>query len=189
MAQPPMGQPQAAAAGKSQFNKFMIITGIALVGFVVLLKVWMGPSLGDVMKDSIKEGMKASSATTATKEAAPAANVDAIVISAKKLYEEYDENEPAADEKYKGKVLEVTGPIKSIDKDYFDSINLELETGQILSGVTAKLAPSEKSKATTLKKKQQVSVRCRGKGRLLTSAMLEDCKIIPSPTAAAPAAE
>lgn len=43
-----------------------------------------------------------------------------IVISAVDLWNAYDENEVSADQKYKGKQLEVTGSIDDIGKDILD---------------------------------------------------------------------
>jgi hypothetical protein len=181
--QVPPQMAQGAPAGKTAFGIWLAIGLGGLVVFIVVLKSCMGPgSMTTAFKDlaaasdtSKMEPMPPSMSAPAEK---PAPGGKAIVIGAEKLYREYDDNEPAADEKYKGKLLEVEGPIKSIDKDFLGNIKLELDTGKIISGVTAKLAASEVSRATTLKKREHVQVRCKGAGRLLTSAMLEDCQIL-----------
>ncbi len=49
-----------------------------------------------------------------------------VTISASKLYKEYNENEIAADEKYKGKIIEVTGVIRDIGNDIMDNAYITL---------------------------------------------------------------
>ncbi len=48
---------------------------------------------------------------------APAPIEEVIEITAQQLYSDYDANEIAADQKYKGKLLKVTGVINSIGTD------------------------------------------------------------------------
>ena len=49
-----------------------------------------------------------------------------VIITASKLYKEYNANEIAADEKYKGKIIEVTGVIRDIGNDIMDNAYITL---------------------------------------------------------------
>lgn len=51
-------------------------------------------------------------------------------MSAVQLGRDYDANEVAADDKYRGQTLLVTGTVESIDKDMFDSLVLHLASDQ-----------------------------------------------------------
>ncbi len=52
-----------------------------------------------------------------------------IAISASSLYQAYDENEVAADDKYQGKNLLISGTIKDIGLDFLDKPYITLRTG------------------------------------------------------------
>lgn len=49
-----------------------------------------------------------------------------IVVSARELDSDYDDNEVAADQKYKGKILEVSGIVASIDSSVGDQAIVQL---------------------------------------------------------------
>ena len=44
-----------------------------------------------------------------------------VTVSARKLYKEYNANEIAADEKYKGQIIQVSGIIRDIGNDIMDN--------------------------------------------------------------------
>ena len=48
------------------------------------------------------------------------------IVSARKLYKEYNANEIAADEKYKGQIIQVTGIIRDIGNDIMDNAYVTL---------------------------------------------------------------
>ena len=62
-----------------------------------------------------------------TTETSIAAETPAIEVSAGQLYADYEANGVAADEKYKGKVLRVTGKVNTIDRDIMDKIYVTLK--------------------------------------------------------------
>ena len=78
-------------------------------------------------------------------------------ISADRLAIEYRDNEVAAEENFKGRMLVVTGEVRSVETDMDGSprIWLETETGR---GVLCGLALSERRKAASLRKGQTVSL-------------------------------
>jgi len=81
-------------------------------------------------------------------------------LSAKKLYSEYDRNEIAADAKYKGKKIVVTGTIRSLGIDILGDPYIELiGGGGFLDGVECVFPKSEQSSLIHLIKGQKVSVK------------------------------
>lgn len=101
--------------------------------------------------------------------------VDPVVVASKALSEDYDANEVAADQEYKGKVLEVSGKVDSIDKDFLDNIIVRLKGKTAFQNVMATMKSSEKSEAAGLSKGQQVTVRCTGSGSVMGSPSLREC--------------
>ena len=114
-------------------------------------------------------------ASTETASAAP--TEPAITISAFELATAYDSNDAAADAKYKGKKLTVSGVVDSITKDVTDDTVIGLQgTNQFLS-VHAEIDPSQEQKAIALTKGNSVTLTCTGAGEIISAPRLEDCII------------
>jgi hypothetical protein len=96
-------------------------------------------------------------------------------FSAAQYAADYEANEVAADNKYKGKKFLVSGSVKSINKDILGNANLALSTPDAFIGVIASLDDKDYPWASTLKRGQKVSLLCTGSGMLLTP-MLTDCR-------------
>ena len=108
-----------------------------------------------------------------------------IAIDAKALTKEYDDNELAADGKYKGKLLSVTGKISDISET-FGSVNVSLEGHQLLQTVMCSFEPSEKQKVAALKKGAIVTLIGTGDGSTAGLYVgLEKCTIQTQQTPAA----
>jgi len=118
---------------------------------------------------SIEDSSSKTSTSTPTPEEPP------INVSAERLFEAYQRNEIAADSVYKGKTLEVTGTVTSINKDIADSPYLMLATSNEFMGVHADLQGNQMSAAATLTPGSVVTVVCQGEGMILGSPMLKDC--------------
>lgn len=101
----------------------------------------------------------------------------ALKVSAVRLFDDYDENEVAADDRYREKSLEVVGVVDSIDKTPFGGIVVKLKTGNPFMSVDANLDDGMKEKAGKLKKGQRLTVRCDGDGSMLGSPQLSDCQL------------
>ena len=130
-------------------------------------------------KESSTGGGATSPTVPASSSAAPPASAPPpappIAITARQLFAEYEANEVAADEKYKGKHLLVTGKVQSIDKDFLDNIVVHIRTSNEFSAAMATLESSEKRSAAQLSKGQAISVLCTGSGRIIGSPSLSDC--------------
>ncbi|MEI6790109.1 MAG: hypothetical protein WCK42_02890 [Myxococcaceae bacterium] len=83
-------------------------------------------------------------------------------ITAKQFHRDYQANEARADEKYKGKLLTVTGNVASIDKDLWGNSIIQLSTGDMFDDVRIKLASRNESWAASLNKGELVTINCRG---------------------------
>ncbi len=145
---------------------------------VVVVLIAIGSSAKPQTPTGTPQAQKEASTTTEPKKEVPAAPKEAVIkTTATELYDAYDANQIAADEKYKGKTLEITGTIYSIGKDVLNSPYVQLEAKNPLLGVQCYLSKDEASKAATLQKGQKVTLKGRGDGKIL-NAMVKDCVIV-----------
>lgn len=101
-----------------------------------------------------------------------------IKVSAQKLFEDYSNNELAADERYKGKTLLVSGTIDGTGDGFGDRPYLTLDSGNMFRSIHARLEPGEANKAAQLQKGQTVKIKCVGESSAFGSPSLSQCKII-----------
>jgi len=100
----------------------------------------------------------------------------AITVSARQLYADYKANGVAADGKYKGKVLQVTGVVKTIDRDIMDKIYVTLKGDQYFGDIQCFFAESHIGTASQLSKGQTITVKGKCDGKLM-NVMLKGCII------------
>jgi hypothetical protein len=98
-------------------------------------------------------------------------------VTARTLYDAYDANEVSADDQYKGRTLNVSGVIKSIDKDFMNNIIVRFSTGRFLETVDAYMLDEQKANAAALRKGQRIVLTCRIRGRVLRSPQLDQCHV------------
>ena len=103
---------------------------------------------------------------------------EAIKIESWGLVEAYESNEVAADERYKGKVLEVSGVVNAVKKDILDTMYIELKGGGEfeLRGVQCYFDDSHTNSLSNLSKGQWVTIRGRCDG-LMMNVLLKECEI------------
>jgi uncharacterized protein YecT (DUF1311 family) len=97
-------------------------------------------------------------------------------VSLDNLYNDYQANEVAADNKYRGHLLAVSGLVNRIAKDLLDRTYLALNLEGTVFDVAAVLAPLYIPTAATLAKGQAVTLICVGDGKVITPN-LKDCAI------------
>ena len=103
---------------------------------------------------------------------------EVISITAKQLFSAYDTNEFAADEKYDGKQLKVSGMIDSIDTDIWGTPYITLSTGKYsFFSVQCYFGRGEKSDLAKLKKGNNIVIRGRCDG-WSGNILISECKIV-----------
>jgi hypothetical protein len=104
------------------------------------------------------------------------ANEPEIAVHATQLLADYKANEVAADERYKGKVIQVTGYVDSIGKDILDSMYVTLKAGgrYEFASVQCFFPKKDKDQLSQLRKGQAVTItgRCQGK---MMNVLLKGC--------------
>lgn len=88
-----------------------------------------------------------------------------IEVSARKLYADYQANEIAADETYKGKVLQVSGTIRDIGNDLLDNAYITIAGDQYFGDVQCFIA--DKSVVANLRKGARITVKGECDGLLM----------------------
>lgn len=110
---------------------------------------------------------------------APVVSPDGIVsVGAMRLWRDYEENEVAADIRYKGKRLRVTGTLVSVERDYDGRPVLHLRSGNPIFLTMATLDRAYLPDAAHLRKGDQVVVRCIGASREMRMPQLEKCMLL-----------
>lgn len=162
---------------RNWFVRHKIITGILILIVIGII----GSASGD-------ESQKADTASNAgtkadtnqnEKPVEPVKLAPQVTITSANLSKEYSENEVAADSKYKGKLIEISGKITSIDNGITDNeIIIKLSDGKYdISGAMCYMKASEHEKVLTFKKGQQVTLIGTGNSATLGSPILKDCTV------------
>lgn len=133
-----------------KFFKFILISIIVLIALVVIIGMMSGGDNNDQPANNTVE--------TATLDEPP------MVVSTRELDSDYDDNKAAADQKYKGKILEVSGIVASIDSSVGDQAIVQLAGKKEIPFITALGNNDFNQYATTLKKGQNVVLICEGDG-------------------------
>ena len=95
-------------------------------------------------------------------------------VSAVQLFAEYESDEPAASEKYKGKVIIVTGVISKIYRGFLYTPYVDLE-----AGVRCSFSDNEDPVMLTLSEGQTISLKGRGDRMLslISGVELRGCTV------------
>lgn len=93
-------------------------------------------------------------------------SVPAIQVGIGEILGSYTDNEVAADNKYKGKLVQVTGIVSDIKKDLLDDLYVAIGTGAPIEipQFQAFFDKSKNSELAALQRGQQITVTCRVEG-------------------------
>jgi hypothetical protein len=97
------------------------------------------------------------------------------IIEAPELFEEYTADENGANAKYLGKVVEVTGVVKSIDTDDRGTMNVMIDAGNEMGSVNCQFEKQEKMPQAISGQQVRIKGLCSG---LLMDVVLVDCEIV-----------
>lgn len=100
-----------------------------------------------------------------------------VVIEPSRLAAEYDSNEVAADNRYKGKVVRLTGTVEDIGKDLMDSIYVTLRTGHSFRKVQVFF--SDEHNAAVAKLNPGDRIKIQGEcGGLMMNVLIKDASFV-----------
>ena len=107
----------------------------------------------------------------------------AIIVSSNELFEKYQSNEVAADEKFKGKVIQVNGKILDISKNIIDEDEIIVKLNGLIDnefdmlGVNFYFDKKHSSEVATLSKGVEITIKgiCKGKTIVVS---VEGCSLV-----------
>lgn len=151
--------------------------------YVVLIIMFLTAFVGCSRKNNVNKPVEEStSGSTTTEQVSDQSNSQAstepaIEISAVQLLEEYNNNKFAADEKYKDKVLIVTGMVTAIGQVLKPYVTIASESGYDIISVQCEFDRSQKGELAQFGKGTKLKIKGVCKGEFV-NVMLEDCQIV-----------
>lgn len=105
----------------------------------------------------------------------PSPDEPPVRVTPEQLRRDYDGNEVSADERYRGKMLEVTGLVRAVKKDFRDRPYVELATSNQFMSVHARFANSEVDELKGFLRGDKLIIRCIGNNVVIGSPQLTSC--------------
>jgi hypothetical protein len=103
---------------------------------------------------------------------------EVVRVAADDLFGQYDNNEVATDIALKGKIVEVTGRVASINKDVFDHMYVSLATRNQFMSANMHVVSTDEAKLAALRKGQFAVFRCATMKRWVGSPSGDDCVLM-----------
>lgn len=154
-------------------NKKMSMGKKILIAFGILVILGIIANMSD--KSKTKKTEKTNYEKSTNQKETP--KVEAIKISAEELFVEYEKNGVAADNKFKGKEIEVSGEIETIDKDLSEEMFVKLKGDELgLLGVQCFFRDKNNADLSNLKKGDQITIFGIGNGKTI-NVELKKCKL------------
>ncbi|MGD0546753.1 MAG: hypothetical protein ABR991_02860 [Terracidiphilus sp.] len=98
-------------------------------------------------------------------------------IDANDLFNLYERNEVSADAAMRGKTVVVTGIVQSIDKDFADTVVINLATSNEFMPVRLSLVSGQESSAGALFKGEKVMISCAAMHRIVGTPSVTKCQL------------
>ncbi len=172
----PSGQAQNVPEKKAWYKKWWVVT-IAIIAILYAIGNSAVEDTKQKVSDDIAGAPAEENKTADTQTVAPEKSIPDVTVTSAVLAKEYKENEVAADSKYKGKLIEITGKITGVTNGTFDDeIIVKLSDGEYdFNGSQCYMKESERDKALAMKKDQTVTLIGTGNSATIGSPMLKDC--------------
>lgn len=109
----------------------------------------------------------------------PTVGADGVTsVGSIRLFQDYNANEVAADNRYKGKQVRVTGRVFAVEKNLVGAAVLGLTSGNTIFQTMATLTPDATQHAAVLAKGDTVVIQCTGAGSMMRMPQLDDCVLL-----------
>ena len=152
---------------------------IGVVVFIVVIGIIGAASGGNSNTSTTNNNTNTEASKTNSNE--PTQAPTATVVVATDFIAEFDKNQLAAEEKYKGKLIEFTAKVKNISEDIMGSpfLSLEPETAEkYYYGTTIQCFFKEKSALTSLENGQVVTLRGTADTQSLGIIGVKNCQVV-----------
>ena len=103
----------------------------------------------------------------------------AIKVSATQLASDYEANEVSADNKYKGKLVEVSGSVKNIGKDITDQpyVSLNGNSPSYITDVQCMFDKENQDQLVSLKKDMKITLKGNVSGKMM-NVLIRNCALV-----------
>jgi len=151
-----------------------------LIGIVVLIVIVAVSSGGGKSNTSQQNKPENQEATQKTEEKEEQQSQTALKISTNNFIKDFDDNQLAAEEKYKDKLIEFSAVIQNISEDIVGTpfLSLKPTADEFYMGTTIKCNFNDKSELTSVKNGQSVVLQGTVDTQSLGIISVKDCKII-----------
>ncbi len=153
---------------KAWYKKWWVWLIVVIVVAAVASRNKSGES-GNVERGSTATSGSGQVATEPAKAESP----KPIAITASEYYKEYEGNEVAADEKFKDKLIAITGTVEKVEK-ILGTVQVSLKAGDFVEEVTCSL--SDDVNAAAITKGQRITFIGTGDGKTFFPKV-DDCTI------------
>lgn len=143
--------------------------GLKFIVVIILLGV-AGSQMGEKAKSEVAQ---------TTDNNIPVQQVETLKVTAVQLSGDYKANEIAAEAKYKGKLLEISGLVGDIGKDITDTpyITFQIDQYSIVNQVQCMFSKSDEQLLASISKGQRLTVTGEVSGKLV-NVIVRNCKIV-----------
>ncbi len=157
-----VGQGVIGLAGTTVVSAIIYFIGLALLGAGLAGAATEGAR--------IRQEQTVNEVTTA---------VNTVNVTATQLVSDYEANEVAADGKYKGKILEISGVIDSISKDVLNTPQIILSSGRndTFRSIQCSFAANQEGELAVLAKGKAIVIRGKCNG-LMGNVLIEGSMIV-----------
>jgi hypothetical protein len=128
-----------------------------------------------LLLDDMKASIRGADTQLTAEDTLRLSGID-LKTTAEQYYADYDANEVAADQKYRGKKILLTGVIESINKDFMGDAYLVLKASNPFLGVHAELNERGMAGASVLAKDTTIYLVCDSGTRIIGSAVARNCQ-------------
>jgi hypothetical protein len=148
---------------------------------LVVIAVFFGLAvIGSLLPEPTQEEKIAAAAERiAEQEAEMAADAEkrssAIKVTANQLFEAYQANEMAAQQRFGDQAIEVSGRIAGVELDFSDDPVIRLATSNQFMSVSVYLTDENKNLAASYNKGDNVSFLCEDVSEVISMPQLKDC--------------
>ena len=151
---------------------------ITLIAFIVFAFIILGVVVNSFEStDSTTSTNQSTSSKREKKRNMPQApqvvSIDVIQLNA-----EYAQNEVRTDDKYQGKLMNITGYVSAISKDLIGSVIVNFNTGDSFSPAGMHMRDSENQAAANLNIGQQITVQCASTSYVIGAVVAQDCVFV-----------
>lgn len=146
-----------------------VIIGLGVLGII------FSPTEEEKKEMALEKEAEDAAEAKRQEQAAQEERDSAIKVTASELFDAYDNNEAAAQQRFGNKLVEVTGVIDGVELDISDDPVIKLATSNQFMSASVYLTAETKSQAAYYQKGETRSFLCKEVSEVISIPQLKDC--------------